>query len=258
MTRTMDETGGDFATVLERLCSESRRYFGEAGVKLRPIGASKQRYSRVLRVRVDRPSGTELIFLKRLGSPDPAGRRAGIQAEFDALRRAYAAMAEWPGLDVARPIACFPDEATLVTAAAPGRTLTQLLNSALLPLSRRSSSELVRTFERVGLWLRLYQESEPPAGTISIPALREDLRVRLDKLVRGPARFSASDRAALLAYFEAHCNEIRECDLAEVPVHGDFCPANVLARDGDITVIDLSTARRGARLHDLTHMFMHQ
>jgi len=181
-----------------------------------------------------------------------------VAAEFETLQSAQKALAGNSEVSVARPIACFPDELSLITEEAPGVTIRQLLNRPVIwRLSPKNVQSLVAAFERMALWVKAFQHTGSAArARFSIAEMRQYVDVRLKVLVRA-GLFTATEQSALLATFDNYSRRVNESDLAEVPVHGDFCPDNVLAHETGITVIDVGPGMRDSIYYDLAHMFCH-
>jgi hypothetical protein len=110
---------------------------------------------------------------------------------------------------------------------------------------------------RVGEWIRTYQAVTAAEGTWAIDERREYLDVRLRRLVAATV-IPAEEREAVLAVFDGLAAAIGNGDRALTAIHADLCPPNILvAPDGQVTILDFAMAKTGARLHDLSHLYLH-
>jgi len=250
-----------FAGTLNRLRERAEQYFGTSPVEIKSLQQIEGPYSRVLHVQVQGSSQVWSAFVKRYKLQEENPSRFALQQqvlnEFSMLQNTAAALAQYHGLGVARPIACFPEEYSLVTEQAPGSTIRNVLNSPVLwRFFRKQRELLIDIFERAGMWVNAFQRTSRDAGKVSIPEIRDYIDVRLNTVVQHGA-FTQAQRSALLRRFDAQSASVSECDLAEVPIHGDFCPHNVLASEAAITVIDIPSSVTGSIYYDLAHMFIH-
>jgi hypothetical protein len=177
--------------------------------------------------------------------------RRQVENEYRTTLRLHEACTFQPGLSALRPLAIFPEQLAIVTAEVPGRTFDRVVRSALWGLSPASTA--IDAARRVGAWLRTYQAG-PPHGKVM--AGRAYLDVRLQALV-GTA-LTPQDREFALRAYDALEQSAGDAAAPNVPVHGDLCPPNIVVQpNGDVTVLDLSTATTGTRYQDAAHLFLH-
>ncbi len=177
-------------------------------------------------------------------SPLPSDMSDGALLEYRGLvhiERA-ALRSGLPWMHAVRPLACLPDDATVVMSLLTQQTAKDRLRHLGATARGSEARAVVATIgQRVGRWLREYQatpwEVQPEGGRpVTIAAA-------LDKLeeFRTYLRDSEIDPALLDSIVErattASAGTTEPWSL--VPCHGDFSPRNVLYRDpGDIWVID--------------------
>lgn len=251
-----------FEPVLARLRDDSDRYFGVSPVTFQTVGWMERPVSQVLRISIRNGSTTRYAFVKRfkpLGKGDEHRRlmRDRVARDFATLTRVHLALAGRPGLSAVRPIACFPDDLILVTEEAPGSTLSTVLEArgGWRP-SGATLDELARIHERIGQWVRAFQGIETLGRRFSLDGMRAYIDLRLDNVVRSEREaFSERDRLAVLCYFDRRRRQITAADLAEVAVHGDLCPANILVRGETVALIDFDRSTTGGMYHDLARMY---
>jgi aminoglycoside phosphotransferase (APT) family kinase protein len=250
-----------FDAVLERLREDSARQFSTASVTLERGRHVVRPFSQVLEVTV-RAEGHALAAFVKILKPRLAGAREleatrrNVTREFEATARLHAGFAAHPGLSTARPIACYPELLAMVTERIEGEPLDRtLVREARGMPSARRVERLEAILRRVGAWLRAFQTIDAAEGRVSLDRLREYLDDRLRPLVEGRA-LGEHARAGLLRYFDRRARDVPEDELAAVPVHADFSPENLIVRDGTVSVLDFTMAKKGARYLDLAHMFM--
>lgn len=257
--RDRDERERDeetFAPVLARLSSQSEELFNARPMVFETLQRLDRPASQLLRGRVRGPQGSVGIFVK-VSRPEFA-TPAQVEADYRASLRAHAHLTHGSGLSVARPIACYPELLAVVTEEAPGQTLASLLRRAFTWPPRRAHFEaLGSAMERLGRWLAAFHKMDLRKGAVSLPQMRGYLDDRLQSLVKGRRSwFGAAHREAVLRLFDSLASLVPADQLDEVPLHDDFCPDNVLAADDSVHAIDLGS-NRGAKLHDLTYLFLY-
>jgi aminoglycoside phosphotransferase (APT) family kinase protein len=250
-----------FDPVLERLREDSARHFSSPSVTLERGRHVVRPFSQVLEITVRAEGRAVTAFVKILkprlaGARELEATRRNVTREFEATARLHAGFAPHPGLSTARPIACYPELLAVVTERIEGDTLDRLLaREARAAPSARRVERLAGIMRLVGAWLRTFQTLDGAEGRVSLDRLREYLDDRLRPLAASGA-LSGPVRAGLLRYFDRRARDVLEDQLAAVPVHADFAPENLIIRDGTVSVLDFTMAKRGARYLDLAHMFM--
>ena len=182
-----------------------------------------------------------------------------VQRDFEMTARVRHALAGCAGLTAVRPIACFPEELTIVTGEAVGPMLSEVLARRAVGWPRPSVVRRTsRLLYRVGAWLKAAQAALPEDHRLDREAMRTYLDKRFTDLeAHGrdpiddiwPRRHRTLPRSALPGR--------QRRGPSSVWIHADFCPENIITRGGDITVLDFMMAKTGTIYHDLAHLFMH-
>ena len=250
-----------FEPVLDRLRGEAQSLFGAAEVRLAPVRHEERPFSFLLRVAVHAgtPPQPGHLFLKVFKPKDPAAGvdlRRRVSNEFEAARAAYEFMSRWDDVGAVRPVACYPDLLAIVTEEVSGPTLLGWLESSAtwFPGTARVQ-ELEAAMTATGRWLKRFQEFEPTSGTVSMLSLREYVDVRLRRMVEHRV-MGGQYRERLLAHLDRVGAQLTAADLREVPIHADFALGNILVSGSRIVVLDFAMANRGARLHDISRLFL--
>lgn len=256
-----DTAESAFDSVLERLRAESLQHFSTAHVRMERRRLSVRPFSQVLEVDIEADGRVISAFVKILrprseGPQELEATRRHIAREFEVMARVHGGFAAHAGLSTARPIACYPGLLAMVTERVDGISLQRLLARARGFPSEAALEHLSATMRHVGAWLRTFQALDGPDGRVSLDQMRTYLDKRLEPLTNGRV-IGADVRVRLLGYFDDLARHVPLSDLESVPVHADFTPENVIIRDCDVSVLDFTMAKRGARYLDLSHMFMH-
>ena len=253
-------TLGAVAPVVDALKGQAGRHFGEGPVAFEPVELFDGPFSTVVRLRVHAAAGASHVFAKvykpRKAVPyeTPIAPDRLVVDEFDATERLHRALASRPGLAAARPIACFPEYAAIVTEELRGRTVNHLIAGAAW--GRRVSPSLEVIGTRIGAWLRTYQRSGAGHGGFDAGERRRYLDDRLRHIT--PRFLRESDRASALALFDRLAPLVDGAPETHVPVHADLCPGNIVVTTGGaVGVLDFATAQSGSRYHDLAHLYLH-
>lgn len=250
----------DFEPVLAALAAGAQQYFGDAGAIVEPVARFERKFSALLRLRVKAGGRDSHAFAKvfkpRFSTPEElAALRRWVEREFSASKRLHEALHPQQGLSTLRPVAVFPDDLAIVTEEVVGTTFERMLRDALWGRRVAAPPDLVA--ERIGAWIRTYQTVIEAEGVLDLSERREYLDVRLNRLAAAGA-FSDADAAAVHEKFDALRSEIGTGVQPLVAIHADLNPGNILVSDGgDVTVLDFSMAKVGARFHDLSHLYMH-
>jgi hypothetical protein len=250
-----------FRGILERLRLESQRYFGVPHVVLEAVTMDSRRFSDVLRIRITADGASSYAFVKILKPQSPGPNhddqerlRRRVSAEYTMALRVRQHFEGRPGLSAVRPIALIPEHCALVTEQVSGETFLRLLARQAGWWPRGQELEhLCAVAERVGTWLRTFQELDPPKSRVSLDAFREYVDWRLVRLVR-LASIPNADRSAILRYVDDQLGRIPKAELAEVLIHADLALSNILIDGLDVTVLDFGEPRYDATHHDLTHV----
>ena len=256
-----------FRPVLAKLEAGGRQYFGPSFVGVAPVRALDRPFSTILEIRVKVQAGTDNAFVKILKprantEAEIESMRQNVVKDFEMTSRVHQGLSRYPGLTAVRPIACFPEDLAIVTEQAVGKTLAELLTQAAGWPNPHARQRLVRTVRQAGTWIRAAQAALPQDREIAIDTVKTYFDRRLtDMEARGPMRLTRAGRVAL----ERHRDRLIELALMDqgthigfpaVWIHADFCPENVIVRDGRMTVLDFTMAKAGTIYHDVSHLYL--
>jgi hypothetical protein len=252
-----------FAEVLTRLCTESVAHFGTAGAQLVPVSYEDRPFSHLLRVAVwrraaDQPDGHLYIKIFKAKPVDDGVEKMRVRVahDFEVSRRVCDAMAGWTDFSVVRPIACYIEHLALVTEQADGETLTAFLESrARWFPSASTRQQMVETLSSIGGWVRAFQSIDVANDQVSLGDLRAYVDVRLQRLTAHNV-FSAALSQRILDYLDALAANVPSSQLADVLIHADLAPGNILVSGRRIVLLDLAMVQRGSRLHDISRLYL--
>jgi hypothetical protein len=250
--------------VLDRLRSEAAVHFGAPDVHLSPAGFEERIFSYVLRVAV-RSAGEEeatshvyIKVFKNRALPGVEQMRERVVRDFETTRRVHEAMTASDDLGAVRPVACYPEHLAMVTEEMQGLTVGALLDarSRWFP-GTEVLRDLEKTMATIGRWVRVFQTIDRRNGRISLDELRSYIDFRLERLVREPsARFAEADRARVLSHIDALVSLVTPADLADVLVHADLAPGNVLVAGRRVVVLDFAMTHRGSLMQDISRLYV--
>jgi hypothetical protein len=256
-----------FRPVLAKLEAGGRHYFGPDFISVAPVRELERPFSTILQIRVDAQAGTDNAFVKILKpradtEAEIESMRQNVVKDFEMTSRVHQGLSTYPGLTAVRPIACFPEDLAIVTEQAVGKTLAELLTQAAGWPSKKAQQRLVRTVRQAGAWIRAAQAALPQDREIAVETVRAYFDRRLtDMETRGPMRLTRHGRIAIERYRDrlielALMDQGSRTGFPAVWIHADFCPDNVIVRDGRMTVLDFTMAKAGTVYHDLSHLFL--
>lgn len=245
--------------VLAELAADPQRYFGDSSARIDPVTRMDRPFSTLLRLRVHAAGRESYAFLKVFKTRTSADAeveqmRRWVEREFRATDRLHRALDGRQGLTAVRPLAVFPERLALVTEEVQGCTFDGVIRRALW--GRGPAGEVEALAERVGAWVRTYQEVTDVEGSLSLVERREYLDVRL-RFLTGTV-LTPADRDGALRLFDALSSRVDPARLGLVGIHADLSPTNILiGAGGEVTILDFAMAKTGARYHDVSHLFLH-
>lgn len=255
-----------FRPVLGKLTAEGPRYFGFEVLRVEAVRQIERPFSTVLQIRAagERETASAFVKLLKPRQDTPAeteSMRQNAVKDFEMTTRVFQGLVPYPGLTAVRPLACFPQDLAIVTEEAPGSTLAQLLRAAHGWPGRRRLEQLIASVRQAGAWVKAVQTALPQDVGVTADNVRSYFDRRLNELeAADPMRLSRSGRQRL----EDHREYLISRALAEaraeafhgVWIHADFCPENLIIRDGHLTVLDFTMAKTGTVYHDVSHLYL--
>lgn len=249
--------------VIARVSAESRTVLECEAVTTSIEWTASRPYSDVARVRYSggQASGTfyAKVFRPRAPGQDERDFMAQrVKRDFEVTARLYREMRRHESIAVPRPLACYPELLAVVTEAAPGVPLLDVLESeGRFRVPQERLDYLRDSLARVGRWVKVFQDSGPTSPTVEYADVATYIDLRLQRLVAHPSfAFTESDRAAVLSAIEATWPALAESDRVAVPLHADMALGNILVARSGVTVLDLAMTSGGTRFHDVAHLFM--
>lgn len=250
--------------VLEKLREEAAVHFDAPDVRLTPVAFEERVFSYVLRVAVhgpgeDRPRSH--VYIK-VFKPRPSGRgqtmHDRIVHDFETTRRTREAMSGWDDVGAVRPVACYPEHLAIVTEETRGQTLGAFLQArARWFPGRQALQELGDIIATVGRWVRAFQTIDQRPGRISLSESRDYVDLRLERLVRErSAPFTEVDRSRVLSHIDTLARLVTPSDLADVMVHADLAPGNVVVDGHRVVVLDFAMTHRGSLMLDISRLYV--
>jgi len=249
------------------LMANAETYFGSRDVvTITPTALIHGRNSTILKSKVLFPDGYMNIFIKvaKLSKTSSKHRQVvqeRVRTECDVARLICDGFKEHvDDYSCIRPIACFPDKLAFVTEECPGQRFMSLLeNKARFFHGRTAENRLARYCYLSGRWLRILREKTETDDRPFVPGeLVKYVDVRLQRLVDSPViPFDHELQEGVLEFFESQEPFLKDTDLATCGVTGDFVPANVLAHENKITVLDFGMYRHGSIYEDLAQYYQH-
>jgi hypothetical protein len=252
-----------FNRVAGRLTADSATFLEAPSAVLLPVWETAGQFTRVQRLRVEAGASVSYIFIKLFtpnstDADEVARQRRYLASDYERTLQAQTALQSTPWLAVPQVLACFPDLFALVTREAPGERLDRLLKRFALVRTTAAKERISRALAQVGEWVKRFQVGVPVRDPLFQKDYARYLDDRLKMLVAARAGgFSERHRAAVLSMFEAHVARSRPGDLAQVAVHADLCPSNILVRDEGVTVLDLAMSTDRTKYLDVTHLHVH-
>jgi hypothetical protein len=170
------------AAIVDRLLTEHERYLGTtAPPRLDALTVRPRRLSDVAILDLTVANRPVRLFVKVHKKPrasiDRVREKAGI--EFDTLGTLHRRFAAFPGYGVVRPVAFFPEDLAVITEAAEGDNLHQLIKQAT-PVWRAPSAveRPAAACRAAGVWLRHFQAItlQPSSAPLPMGWLLDGLR----------------------------------------------------------------------------------
>jgi hypothetical protein len=201
------------------------------------------------------PAGARRFYLKTLRT-HPARlvvKRTELEQEYALLEELELRFAPYPGLEVVKPLRCWPESYSMLMEEFPGETVERFLARAKGVFSPRALAGASAVCRRVGQWLALFQAFTKPASPDSFdPAEIVAYCARRLRLLEeaGKTGFAVVMPREIMSQVEYLAADIDSGDLGAVGRHNDFRPDNMLT-DGDrVAVLDFTGFTYGPPLYD--------
>ena len=228
-------------------------------VELQMTGQRKHSYVGTIELRG--PAGARRFYLKTLRThPNRLTvKRTELEQEYALLEELELRFAPYPGLQVVKPVRCWPEFASMLMEEFPGETVERLLARAMSLPSARALSQAATVCRRVGQWLALFQAFTKPASPDSFDPAEIVAycarRLRLLEEAR-KAGFAIVMPPAILGQVERLAGDIGSEDLGAVGRHNDFRPDNMLTDGERVAVLDFTGFTYGPPLYDFMKFTM--
>lgn len=250
-----------FHPAIEQLHADAAHLFGHAAVELTPERYEERLFSYLLLAGV-KPAGsqsaTSHIFIKvyKVTPERLAQMKQRVAEDYQVHTAVRAHMAGLSNLGTVRPLACYPEDLTIVTERAPGETLLDyMLARAAWRPGEAQQQTMAAAMDGIGRWIRAFQTFQSGTNLISIDAHVEYVDVRLRRLVDHGV-FVRNERERLLTRLRELGARVPASDLREVALHADLATTNILVAGPRVTVLDFAMASRGSYLHDISRLSM--
>jgi len=209
-------------------------------------------YSVVSRVELDCDGEVKLVYVKRMKPGDVSRRR--LLVEHQILEQLSAHFRGHQIFGVARPIGVFPEELTIVTEAAPGTSLNNLIaRSARLCMLDGQQARLAEYCAAAGAWLREFQSLTcRGVGDFDIEGLIDYCDIRLDALAAdGCAELDSTFKERFRNHLRRTHENAKALPTLVVGRHNDFSPHHIFVGKRRISVIDFGFFDHGSHLYDV-------
>ena len=249
-----------FEELLPLLLADVHAIYG-SGCRLAPAAVFERLYSYVLRVGVVHEGETrprEHLFVKvskfKVVDGASTGMRARVEKDFRVTQRVFERMAGGDRYGAVRPIACYPALLAIVTEEVPGDTLLKAVEQRMRwALDSSRSADLEEVFGAAGTWIREFQE--PAEGSFSPAWIRDYIDSRLQRIAKVSGARGDRLRERVLRHIDRLGSRLPDAPAAEVTVHADLSPSNIMVCDQRVVVLDFAMARPGHPLQDVARLF---
>lgn len=212
-------------------------------------------FSEVLKIRLYFSKFTQDVVLKRLLPEKRSNSNLAltVELEYCLLRDLYKEFSSLTQINVIKPLIFIPDDHVLVTEDFPGDKLDALIVDTVrwLPSFKTLSSIGYYCFLS-GRWLRQFQEFTIDEAPID---LNKDYYINSINNKLESARSHGLEKPLceeIYAFIDRKFTDIAQQKLKSVGYHSDFSPWNILARNGEIRVLDFDRFSHRCKYDDLT------
>jgi len=241
-----------------RLLREAQASFGcKSEPALRNSQDLSCPYSTVSRIEIDCDGSPKAVYLKRI-KDDGIGRDAArhrVLVEYQILTELFGHFRTCRNRGVARPIAVFPEELSVVTEEVPGTVLAEMIGTfAKRYASARRQATLEKYCTSAGAWLRAFQaHTTQGSGEFNIEGLMHYCDQRLDTLIAdGQSGIDAQFKEMFRSYLVRMHARSRGKVSTITGRHNDFSPHNIIVNGERISVIDFGFFDYDSPLYDVS------
>jgi hypothetical protein len=233
-------------------------------VEITPLEVRERRASRLLRVKAE-GIRSEFLLIKEYrvaGEPEREPVLERLLRDYAALETHYSWWKDSEKFASPRPVACYPDLMALVMEECRGEDLGTLLKrrGRLLP-GHATRRELQRLMALAGEWVRAHQSREEiqrRRGEYEAGEYMEYIERRLRRLSGAGYGIIRQELGELIRRHARRLwDDLGRTGAVSVPIHGDYCPSNVMTDGAKLMVIDIGGSVRGSIQHDISR-FYHQ
>ncbi len=204
---------------------------------------------------------TRRFYLKTLNaSPDSGARKLiELKTEYQILNDLWKYFARFPHLGVVKPVACMPEDLSLLIEEFPGQKLDAILAHVGLFQSRRQIDRIANLCGLVGEWLRHFQAftAPPEVSWFDVSEIFAYCDDRLRIIVDSPNGHLGRELSrTIMTHLKRLAIDIDKPELELTGRQNDFRPDNMLMTDNRIVVLDFTGFTYGPRLYDFMKFWM--
>jgi len=212
-------------------------------------------YSEVLKIRLYFSKFTQDVVIKRLLPEKRSSSNLAltVELEYCLLRDLYKEFSSLTKINVIKPLIFIPEDHILVTEDFPGDKLDALIVDTVrwLPSPKTLRSIGYYCFLS-GRWLRQFQEFTIDEAPIDLT--KEYFINSIDNKFESARKYGLEKHLCgeIYAFIDRKFADIAQQKLKSVGYHSDFSPWNILARNGEIRVLDFDRFSHRCKYDDLT------
>lgn len=212
-------------------------------------------FSEVLKIRLYFSRLTQDVVLKRLLPERRCNSNLGltVEREYRLLNSLYNEFSSLPKINVIKPLTFLPDDHILVTEDYPGDKLDTLIVDTVRWLPTHKTLRTVSDYCFLsGRWLRQFQEFTADKAPVHLTKdyYIENINNKLESAQKYGLKESLC--AKIYAFIDSKFPDTTQQQLKSVGYHSDFSPWNILARNGEIRVLDFDRFSHRCMYDDMT------